>query len=91
MRKISLGERSLDTEKMDEPTADPVQLINTVRQFALINMLFSASRKLIRQYMFPLMEPAAGSPYTFLDIGAGGCDTALWLVDQCKKKIFQCR
>jgi ubiquinone/menaquinone biosynthesis C-methylase UbiE len=73
---------------MDDPESDPVLLINTVKQFRLINFFLTGSRKLIKKHFISKMVPGSGRVYTVLDAGAGGCDTALWMVKYCKKKIF---
>ncbi len=66
---------------MDRPDSDPQLLERTLDQFSWINPLLSASRRLIRRYIFSDLDRTAG-PATLLDVGAGGCDTALWLVKQ---------
>jgi 2-polyprenyl-3-methyl-5-hydroxy-6-metoxy-1,4-benzoquinol methylase len=80
-----MRERSHAPEKMDDPGCDSTLLINTVRQFRLINFLFSASRALLKRHFVPLMNPGAPNTYTLLDIGAGGCDTAVWFMKYCRR------
>ena len=36
---------------MDDPLCDKKKLINTVKQFGLLNYLFTGSRKLIKKYI----------------------------------------
>jgi SAM-dependent methyltransferase len=86
MPLLTFPRRETKPELMDDPACDEKMLIRTVRQFRLINLLFSASRRLIKKEFVSRMKPGSTKPYTFLDIGAGGCDTALWLADYCKKK-----
>ncbi|WP_321992689.1 methyltransferase domain-containing protein [Marispirochaeta aestuarii] len=86
MPLLTFPHRETKPELMDDPECNKKLLIRTVRQFRLINLLFSASRRLIKRKFVSRMEPGRMKPYTFLDIGAGGCDTALWLADYCKKK-----
>jgi len=73
-------------ELMDDPDSDPEKLIRTVKQFRLINNLFSRSRRLIRKYILPKMSTSRKEPYRFLDVGAGGCDIAIWFLSICKKR-----
>jgi len=73
-------------ELMDDPGSDHQKLINTVRQFRGINVMFSRSRAIIRKYILSVMTPGTPEPYTLLDVGSGGCDIALWLHSYCKKK-----
>jgi hypothetical protein len=65
--------RSAEKELMDLPEADLTKLIRTIRQFKLLNWLFSSSRTLITKYFFSLMEQHPEETYSMLDIGAGGC------------------
>lgn len=78
-----------DQEKMDRADADLSQLLRTIRQFQLINVLFSASRSLLREHFFPVMERAPQRNYTLLDVGAGGCDIAVWVAREARKRGFK--
>jgi len=91
MPLLTFPRRESKPELMDDPACDEKMLIRTVRQFRLINLLFSASRRLIKKELVSRMKPGSTEPCTFLDIGAGGCDTALWLADYCKKKSIPIR
>ena len=74
------NERATEKELMDDPAADEADLLATVRQFGPINRLLSRSRTLLRRH---ILDDAAGrglTSYTVLDLGAGGCDIAEWLV-----------
>ncbi len=84
-----LRERSFVPEKMDLPDCDKKKLIKTVKQFALLNYLFSDSRGLIKKYILSKVNADPLKEYTFLDIGAGGCDVALWLLKYCRKKNYK--
>ena len=75
-----------DKEKMDRADADLNQLLRTIRQFNLINLIFSASRRLIRDHFFSLMGREPERVYTLLDVGAGGCDIAMWAVREARKR-----
>jgi 2-polyprenyl-3-methyl-5-hydroxy-6-metoxy-1,4-benzoquinol methylase len=71
---------------MERADADLRQLLRTIRQFNLINILFSGSRRLLREYVFPLMEQDPDRTYTLLDVGAGGCDIVIWAVREARKR-----
>ncbi len=75
-----------DKERMDRADADPDQLHRTIRQFRWINFLFSASRTLLREHFFPMMERDPTRSYTLLDVGAGGCDIALWAAREARNR-----
>lgn len=75
-----------DKEKMERRDADPDRFLRSIRQFHWINFLFSASRRLLRQHFFPVMEQDPKRVYTLLDVGAGGCDVALWAVREARSR-----
>lgn len=84
--KADFTKRHSGPEIMDDESSDHQKLLNTLKQFTLINILLSASRSLIKKHLIPSMKPNTQRPYSFLDIGAGGCDISLWLLKYCKKK-----
>lgn len=75
-----------DKERMDRADADLDQLHRTIRQFHWINFLFSASRTLLREHFFPMMERDPKRVYTLLDVGAGGCDIAMWAAREARNR-----
>ncbi len=82
----SFKERSLEKELMDNPLCDKAKLINTVKQFKLLNILFTSSRFLIKRYIISVIKKSPSREYSFLDIGGGGADIAIWLAKFCNKK-----
>jgi 2-polyprenyl-3-methyl-5-hydroxy-6-metoxy-1,4-benzoquinol methylase len=78
-----LSKRSNEPELMDDYHSDKKKLINTVKQFTILNFLFTRSRGLIKKYILPDMKK--NKNYTFLDLGAGGCDIPIWLLKKCNK------
>lgn len=74
------------TELMDDPAADESLLLATVKQFDAINRLLSRSRTLISRYILDDAARRGLAEYTVLDIGAGGCDIAEWLVDAARRR-----
>ena len=79
-----LRERYAGPELMDLPNVSEKKLINTLRQFSLLNILFTRSRRLIEKYILADMLQAPGKTYELLDLGAGGCDIAIWLLKRCR-------
>lgn len=73
-------------EEMDQPDADAALLLATVERFGLINRLFSASRRLLREEVFAEMERYPGRQYSLLDVGAGGCDIAAWAAGEARRR-----
>ncbi len=80
-----LSARSNEPEIMDDMLSDEKKLINTIKQFTLLNLLFTNSRGLIKKYILSDMISNRGKKFTLLDIGAGGCDVSIWIVMQCRK------
>lgn len=78
--------RISDPELMDMEHIDENRLINTIKQFGLVNFLFSQSRSLIKKYFIDDMLSDKNKTYSVLDVGAGGCDIAIWLAKYSKKK-----
>ena len=79
-----LRERYGGPELMDLPDVSEKKLINTLRQFSLLNILFTRSRRLIEKYILADMLQSPREIYEFLDLGAGGCDIAIWLLKRCR-------
>jgi len=75
-----------EKEKLEHPDADMKQLRHTIRQFKLINMLFSASSRLVREHFFTIMEQDPDRIYTLLDVGAGGCDIAIRIAREARHR-----
>jgi 2-polyprenyl-3-methyl-5-hydroxy-6-metoxy-1,4-benzoquinol methylase len=75
-----------EKEKLEQPDADMQQLRRTIRQFNRINMMFSASSRLIRTHFFRIMEQEPDRTYTLLDVGAGGCDIAIRAVREARHR-----
>jgi len=76
---------------MDDPRSDRSRLFATLRQFRLTNRLFSRYRMLLTRHVLRDMERLSRKgrsdrPFTMLEIGAGGCDVAIWLARICRKR-----
>jgi 2-polyprenyl-3-methyl-5-hydroxy-6-metoxy-1,4-benzoquinol methylase len=75
-----------DKELLELPDLDQNQTRRTIRQFRLINRLFSGSRRIMRKYFFSVMGKHPDRLYTMLDIGAGGCDIAIAAVREARRR-----
>lgn len=80
-----LTRRSEESELMDLPDADEKKLLKTIREFSVLNALFSGSRKLIKRFILPLMDTQSTKTYSILDIGSGGCDIPIWIVKKARR------
>ena len=80
-----LSSRSEEKELMDLADCDTEKLLNTVKQFEILNFLFTSSRRLINKYIIKDIVSRKVDRIFFLDIGAGGCDIDIWFLKQCKK------
>jgi 2-polyprenyl-3-methyl-5-hydroxy-6-metoxy-1,4-benzoquinol methylase len=75
-----------DKEILELPGQDLNLTRRTIRQFKLINWLFSGSLGLIREHFFSVMEEDPDRQYTLLDLGAGGCDIAIAAVREARRR-----
>jgi 2-polyprenyl-3-methyl-5-hydroxy-6-metoxy-1,4-benzoquinol methylase len=57
--------------------------LRTVKQFASINWWLSRYRTIFRRWLFPNMDP--GSEVHLVDVGAGGCDIAVWALAEARR------
>ncbi len=76
-------------ELMDNPNCDEAKLLRTVRQFASINRLVSRYRTILRREVLGDMRP--GRAYHLVDMGAGGCDIDVWLLQAARKRGLDLR
>lgn len=76
-------------ELMDDPECDTRQLLRTLEQFETINRFFSRYRTVLKRTVLRDMRP--GREYHLVDIGAGGCDIAAWLLREAQRKGLQLR
>lgn len=75
-----------DKEKLECADTDVIKFRRTIRQFRLINFLFSGSRRLLREHFFSIMEREPERVYTLLDVGAGGCDIDMWAAREARRR-----
>jgi SAM-dependent methyltransferase len=81
-----LRERACVAERMDDPGSDLRMLEQTLRQFALINRLFTRARYLLRRHVLGVMQNRPDRLYRVADLGAGACETAAWLVQHAARR-----
>ena len=86
-----LTHRADDPERMDDPHSSEEQLRKTLLQFQRINRFLTPSRSLLRRYVLKSMRTDPERAWTLLDVGAGGGDTARWLIDQCTHSKIRVR
>jgi len=79
-----LSERTSELELMDKPETSAELLINTLRHFEVINRWLSSHRRLLNRYIIADMLKNNRQSRRLLDLGAGGCDIAIWLVKTCR-------
>jgi 2-polyprenyl-3-methyl-5-hydroxy-6-metoxy-1,4-benzoquinol methylase len=80
-----LSRRLRMLELMDMPGCDEERLLRTVRQFRLINGLVSRYRTLLREHVLADMAREPGRTHRLVDVGAGGCEIAVWLLREAKR------
>ncbi|MBW8039986.1 MAG: methyltransferase domain-containing protein [Planctomycetes bacterium] len=74
---------------MDRPDLSREKLVNTLRQFSIVNQLFSCHRRLLKRYIIADMLKERRHSRRLLDVGAGGCDIARWLIKTCRHRGLQ--
>ena len=80
-----------DKEQLELADVDQLRLERTIRQFKIINYLLSGSRRLLREHFFRIMAQDPDREYTLLDVGAGGCDIAIWAACEARKRRLKLR
>ena len=83
---VDLSRRQMLPELMDAADADPVKLSRTYRQFRLINRVVSRYRTILRRYVLDDMAREPNRVYRLVDIGAGGCEIAVWLLREARRR-----
>src|SRR5664279_3815733 len=80
-----------DKEQLELADVDLDRLGRTIRQFKIINYLLSGSRRLLREHFFSIMAQNPDREYTRLDVGAGGCDIAIWAACEARRRVLKVR
>lgn len=81
----NLAGRADVAERMDDPQADPRQLARTLAQFRTINRFLTRERFLLRKHVISRMVQEPDRVWDLLEIGSGGCHTAVWLLRHGRK------
>ena len=84
-RFLDFSRRSAKPERMDDLSSSEVRLRATLRQFTLINHLFSGTRAQFCRFLFPDILASGLRRVTILDVGAGGGDFARWCASFLKR------
>lgn len=80
----SLSHRAALVERMDEDDCCEKRLLRTVRQFSSLNRLVSRYRFILGHWVLNDMRRDRHRDYHLLDMGAGGCDIAAWLLCEAR-------
>ncbi len=75
-----LRDRACVLERMDDPASDLQMLERTLAQFTLVNLFFTRIRYLLRRHVLRVMHNQPDRLYHVADLGAGACETAVWLI-----------
>ncbi len=81
----SLRVRAREPELMDLPDSDPVLYAQTVAQFAFVNRWLTRARHLLKRHIVHDMQANPSRHYHMVELGAGGCETAAWLLEHCRR------
>jgi 2-polyprenyl-3-methyl-5-hydroxy-6-metoxy-1,4-benzoquinol methylase len=81
-----MSSRLFMPELMDDLSGPEDELFSTLGQFVTVNFLFSRIRTLVKRYLAPHMKKQGNRELVCADVGAGGCDFALWFTKFCRKK-----
>ena len=83
----SLAQRVNLSEKMDDVNCCEERLLRTIRQFASINRFVSRYRTILRRWVLSDMLRDVTREYHLVDMGAGGCDIDVWLLDAASSHV----
>lgn len=87
----SLTHRATLAERMDDPDCCEARLLRTIRQFASVNRLVSRYRTILKRWVLDDMDLDPGRHYHLVDLGAGGCDIAAWLLRAAARRGLRLR
>jgi len=85
-----LSQRAVTLELMDDAKGDESMLFTTLRDFKYINRFLSQIRRVLHKTVFADMRRRGAREVSFLDVAAGGCDTAVWFTRQCRRLRIKC-
>lgn len=76
---------------MDDPSCDERLLLRTLAQFRWMNLLVSRYRTILTRHVLRDMAREPGRSYHLVDLGAGGCDMAVWLLREAGRRGLRLR
>lgn len=82
---LSLAIRSQEPEIMDAPDCSEDQLLRTLQQFSSINRILSRYRMILKRWVLNDMLREPSRDYHLVDLGAGGCDIAVWILAAARR------
>lgn len=82
---LDFSRRWTGAELMDDPSCDEGLLLRTVIQFETINRLISRYQSVLARYVVRDMAADPSRTYHLIDVGAGGCDIAAWLLRRAQR------
>jgi len=83
---LDFSRRWKGEELMDDPSCDEALLLRTIAQFTLMNRLVSRYRSILNHTVLRDMSDDPRRTYHLVDVGAGGCDIPMWLLQQAKRR-----
>ncbi|HAK96810.1 MAG TPA: hypothetical protein DCM87_17920 [Planctomycetes bacterium] len=86
MTRIDFACRAHVVEEMDRPDCPLVGLHRTLAHFNAINRMFSRYRGMLNEGVVNDMARGEARRYRLVDLGAGGCDIARWVVRRCRAR-----
>jgi len=86
-----LTRRAEDAECMDRPDSDLQRLENTLALFENLNRCMTQVRHILNRYVIRAMQRDPEREYHLVELGAGACETAAWLLGYCREKKLKLR
>jgi SAM-dependent methyltransferase len=80
-----MSSRLFVPERMDDTAGPEEDLFRTLRDFRIVNLLFSRTGTLVKRYLIPHMLRQGARNLVVADVGSGGCDFALWFTRLCRR------
>lgn len=71
---------------MDDPACDEEKLLRTIDQFESVNFWVSRYRAILKRWVLRDMERNPDKPAHLIDVGAGGCEIAVWLLGEARRR-----
>ena len=90
-RAWDFSRRWTGSELMDDPACSKEKLLRTVDQFRLLNRLVSGYRGILGRQVLDDMARRPERECHLVDLGAGGCDIAVWLLGAARRRGLRLR